>query len=58
MPQVMGNGGERPVVLFAGEATHRQLTGTMGGAFMTGQREARRLIKAWSMQQPLASCAC
>ena len=45
-------------MLFAGEATHRQLTGTMGGAFMTGQREARRLIKAWSMQQPLASCAC
>ncbi|EIE25731.1 amine oxidase [Coccomyxa subellipsoidea C-169] len=34
----------RPVVCFAGEATHRQLTGTMGAAFLTGQREAARLL--------------
>ncbi|BDA43980.1 Peroxisomal N(1)-acetyl-spermine/spermidine oxidase [Coccomyxa sp. Obi] len=43
----------RPVVCFAGEATHRQLTGTMGAAFLTGrnyfrnsQREAGRLLAA------------
>lgn len=37
----------RPVVCFAGEATHRRLTGTMGAAFLTGQREARRLLAAY-----------
>lgn len=34
------------MVCFAGEATHRQLTGTMGAAFLTGQREAARLLAA------------
>ena len=37
-------GAEVPTVCFAGEATHRQLTGTMAGAIMSGQREARRLM--------------
>jgi hypothetical protein len=37
----------RPVVCFAGEATHRQLTGTMGAAFLTGQREAGKLLAAY-----------
>ncbi len=34
------------MVCFAGEATHCQLTGTMGAAFLTGQREAGRLLAA------------
>eukprot|EP00884_Botryococcus_braunii_P018801 jgi/Botrbrau1/5604/Bobra.97_2s0027.1 len=39
-----------PVVLFAGEATHATLMGTMGGAFKTGVREANRLLLAWATQ--------
>lgn len=43
--QVTAEGGqEKPVVLFAGEATHRQLTGTMAGAFLSGQRAARMVM--------------
>lgn len=45
-----GDHGEEvvPVVLFCGEATHSTLGGTMGGAYMTGVREAGRLLEAWS----------
>lgn len=32
-------------LLFAGEATHRQFYGTVHGAYMTGVREAARLLK-------------
>lgn len=38
-------GGEgRPVLLFAGEATHPCHYGTAHGAFLTGEREADRLL--------------
>ncbi len=31
--------------MFAGEATHRQYIGTVHGAFLSGCREAERLIR-------------
>ncbi len=34
-----------PIVLFAGEATHRQYIGTVHGAFLSGLREATRLLE-------------
>jgi spermine oxidase len=34
-----------PIVLFAGEATHRQYIGTVHGAFLSGCREAERLLE-------------
>lgn len=37
-------GGGRSVVLFGGEATHHNHYGTAHGAFMSGQREARRFL--------------
>jgi len=33
-----------PVVMFAGEATHRHYMGTVHGAFMSGYREANRYL--------------
>jgi monoamine oxidase len=36
----------RPVLLFAGEATHTSHYGTASGAFLTGEREADRLLAA------------
>ncbi len=35
---------DRPVLLFAGEATHPSHYGTAHGAFLTGEREANRLL--------------
>ena len=35
----------RPVVLFAGEATHVHHIGTVHGACFTGEREAQRLME-------------
>ena len=40
----------RPLVLFAGEATHAEHYGTAHGAFMSGVREAERLLAAWQSQ--------
>ncbi len=37
-------GGPRPVLLFAGEATHPTHYGTTHGALLTGRREAERLV--------------
>lgn len=39
---LMRNG--RPVLLFAGEATHASHYGTASGAFHSGEREADRLL--------------
>lgn len=36
---------EKPLVLFAGEATHERFYGTAHGAFLTGIREAKRIIE-------------
>ena len=36
----------RPVLLFAGEATHPSHYGTASGAFLTGEREVDRLLAA------------
>ena len=38
---------DQPLVLFAGEATHAEHYGTAHGAFMSGEREAERLLSAW-----------
>ncbi|KAK9860346.1 hypothetical protein WJX84_005539 [Apatococcus fuscideae] len=38
-----------PRVCFAGEATHVKFIGTTHGAYMSGQREARRLLKAFDL---------
>jgi len=34
----------RPLILFAGEGTHERYYGTMHGAFLSGIREAKRII--------------
>lgn len=36
----------RNILFFAGEATHNQLNGTVGGAIASGQRAARELLSA------------
>lgn len=41
--------GWHPVLLFCGEATSRDHYGTTAGAFLTGQREARRLLGSWGI---------
>lgn len=41
------DGAPMPRVCFAGESTHVQFIGTTHGAFMSGQREAKRLLQAF-----------
>lgn len=36
---------QRPRILFAGEATHSQIYQTTSGAYLSGEREANRLLK-------------
>ncbi|CAJ0591723.1 unnamed protein product [Cylicocyclus nassatus] len=38
---------KRPVVLFAGEATHHRLFQTTIGAYLSGRREADRILDDW-----------
>uniref|UniRef100_A0A8R1DZ95 Amino_oxidase domain-containing protein n=2 Tax=Caenorhabditis japonica TaxID=281687 RepID=A0A8R1DZ95_CAEJA len=38
----------RPKILFAGEATHHRLFQTAVGAFLSGRREADRVVNDWS----------
>jgi monoamine oxidase len=41
----------RPIdnrVFFAGEATHRSYPGTVHGAYLSGIREANRVVKSFS----------
>ena len=44
-----GGGGGGGVLCFAGEATSRRHTGCVHGAYLSGQREARRLIARWGL---------
>ena len=48
-PLPYGSDGEKGIpalqLMFAGEATHRQFYGTVHGAYLTGVREAERLLK-------------
>jgi monoamine oxidase len=39
------NNSTEPKILFAGEGTHERFYGTMHGAFLTGIREAKRIIQ-------------
>ncbi|KAK0057399.1 spermine oxidase [Biomphalaria pfeifferi] len=41
------DGNKKPVVLFAGEATHPEFYSTTHGALLTGNREAERIIQFW-----------
>lgn len=40
-----------PTLCFAGEATSRAHTGTVHGAYLSGQREVRRLLAAWGLSK-------
>ncbi|VDM81647.1 unnamed protein product [Strongylus vulgaris] len=42
---------KRPVVLFAGEATHHRLFQTAIGAYLSGRREADRLLNDWDSRK-------
>ncbi|CAL5227355.1 g10303 [Coccomyxa viridis] len=48
------NGLMRPVVLFAGEATHVDHIGTVHGACFSGDREAQRLLKYFAQSKKFA----
>ncbi|KAH9492971.1 hypothetical protein Btru_024011 [Bulinus truncatus] len=43
----LGDGIKKPIVLFAGEATHPSFYSTTHGALLTGNREAARIIQFW-----------
>jgi len=42
-----GGGRGKLLVCFAGEATSRRFMGTVHGAYVSGEREARRLLQEW-----------
>ncbi|BFZ02164.1 hypothetical protein BsWGS_05203 [Bradybaena similaris] len=42
---------KKPVVLFAGEATHPSFYSTTHGALLTGNREAARICKFWKPEE-------
>ncbi|GAX80542.1 hypothetical protein CEUSTIGMA_g7980.t1 [Chlamydomonas eustigma] len=44
-----------PVVMFAGEATHRQYPGTAHGAYLSGFREANRFLASLDRQDSLVA---
>jgi hypothetical protein len=45
---LLGPAGE-PLVCFAGEATSESHMGTAHGAYLSGEREAGRLLEAWGL---------
>lgn len=44
-------GSDHALVCFAGEATSRHYMGTVHGAYMSGVREAERLLRQWGLKQ-------
>ena len=42
----------QPRLFFAGEATHLRYYSTAHGAYLSGQREAKRLIDYYSASKP------
>ena len=56
-PLPYGSDGEKGIpalqLMFAGEATHRQFYGTVHGAYLTGVREAERLLKYLNNEEEL-----
>ncbi|CAF1086811.1 unnamed protein product [Adineta steineri] len=40
----------KPLILFAGEGTHERFYGTAHGAFMTGIREAKRIVELYKKE--------
>ncbi len=39
----------KPLILFAGEGTHERFYGTAHGAYMTGIREAKRIVELYKI---------
>ena len=37
----------QPIVMFAGEATHKYYHSILQGAFLSGQREGDRIVHSW-----------
>jgi len=40
----------RNILFFAGEATNRKFPGTVHGAYLSGKREAERIVKIWKQR--------